>query len=133
MAELSRFTTMAARKHRLRCEVAQALHLRLRRPLFPEHVQRFGRGIAFAWGISDGPAGRVVPLRSGTHTRSKPYIAELEFRLNQAAEYLLLRGPSPEDLARMPDYDLSKVSGDRRGPRRARTGTVRAAANQLRR
>lgn len=30
---------------------------------------------------------------------SEPYRAELEFRLNQAAEYLLLRGPSPEDPA----------------------------------
>lgn len=109
MAELSGFTTLAARKHRLRCEVAQALHQRLGRPLFPARLKRFGRGIAFAWGVSDGPAGRVVPLRSRSRTKSTPHLAELEFRLNQAAEYLLLRGPSPEDLARMADYDLRAV------------------------
>lgn len=109
MALLSGFTTLAARKHRLRCEVAQALHQRLGRPLLPERLQPFGRGFAFALGVSDGPAGRVRPVSGASPTMSAPYRAELEFRLNQAAEYLLLRGPAPEDLAAMPDYDISAV------------------------
>jgi hypothetical protein len=109
MAVLSGFTTLAARKHRLRCEVAQALHQRLGRPLFPERVQPFGRGFAFALGVGDGPAGRVRPAGGTTPDMSAPYHAELEFRLNQASEYLLLRGPAPEDLAAMPEYDLGAV------------------------
>ena len=40
MAELSGFTTLAARKHRLRCEVAQALHQRLGLPLSPSACSR---------------------------------------------------------------------------------------------
>ncbi len=109
MAVLSGFITLAGRKHRLRGEVAQALHQRLGRPGFPERLQPFGRGFAFALGVSDGPAGRVRPVGGATPAMSAPYRAELEFRLNQAAEYLLLRGPAPEDLAVMPDYDLSPV------------------------
>jgi hypothetical protein len=62
MAVLSGFTTLAARKHRLRCEIAQALHQRLGRPLFPERLNPFGCGLAFALGVSNGPAGRVRPI-----------------------------------------------------------------------
>jgi len=109
MAVLSGFTTLAARKHRLRCEVAQALHQRVGRPLFPERLKPFGRGFAFTLGVSDGPAGHLRPVGGASPTMSAPYRAELEFRLNQAAEYLLLRGPAPEDLAAMPGYDLSAV------------------------
>lgn len=109
MAELSGFTTLAARKCRLRCEVSQALHERLGRPMFPERVKPFGRGIAFASGIGDGPAGRVVPAGGATAMVSERYRAELEFRLNQAAEYLMLRGPSPEDLPHLPGYDVRAV------------------------
>lgn len=109
MAELSGFTTLAARKYRLRCEVSQALHERLGRPMFPERLKPFGRGIAFAAGIGDGPAGRVTPVGGAAPRVSERYRAELEFRLNQAAEYLLLRGPSPEDLPHMPGYDVRAV------------------------
>ena len=109
MAGLSGFITLAARKHRLRCEVAQALHQRLGRPLFPERLQPFGRGFAFAMGVGDGPAGRIGSVGGAPLTTSAPYRAELEFRLNQAAEYLLLRGPAPEDLVAMPDYDIGPV------------------------
>ena len=109
MAVLSGFTTVAARKHRLRCEVAQALHQRLGRPVFPERLNPFGCGLAFALGVSDGPAGRVRSAGNAPATMSEPFRAELEFRLNQAAEYLLLRGPAPEDLAAMPEYDLRAV------------------------
>ena len=109
MAVLSGFTTLAARKHRLRCEVAQALHQRLGRPLFPERLNPFGCGLAFALGVKDGPAGRVRSVGNAPATMSEPFRAELEFRLNQAAEYLLLRGPAPEDLAAMPEYDLRAV------------------------
>lgn len=55
MAELSGFITLAARKYRLRCEVSQALHERLGRPMFPERLKPFGRGIAFAIGPARGP------------------------------------------------------------------------------
>jgi hypothetical protein len=109
MAVLSGFTTLAARKHRLRCEIAQALHQRLGRPLFPERLNPFGCGLAFALGVSNGPAGRVRPIGNTPPAISEPVRAELEFRLNQAAEYLLLRGPAPEDLAAMPEYDLHAV------------------------
>lgn len=109
MAVLSGFTTLAARKHRLRCEVAQALHQRLGRPLFPERLNPFGCGLAFALGVSDGPSGRVRPVGNASPAMSEPFRAELEFRLNQAAEYLLLRGPAPEDLVAMPEYDVPAV------------------------
>jgi hypothetical protein len=113
MTVLSGFTTLAAREHRLRCEVAQALHQRLGRPLFPERLKPFGRGLAFTLGLSDSP------VSSAPSTMSEPCRAELEFRLNQAAEYLLLRGPAPEDLAAMPDYDLRAVQAiaEARAPR----------------
>jgi hypothetical protein len=93
----------------LRTEVASALNKRLGRPLFPERLKPFGRGIAFALGVGDGPAGRVRPIGDAPSPVGEPYRAELEFRLNQAAEYLLLRGPAPEDVATMPDYDLRAV------------------------
>ncbi|MGH3201329.1 MAG: hypothetical protein ACRDP5_04635 [Streptosporangiaceae bacterium] len=107
MAVLSGFTTLAARKHRLRCEVAQALHQHLGRPLLPERLRPFGRGFAFAVGVSDAPAGRVRLMGGASAQRSPQYLAELAFVLNQAAEYLLLRGPAPGDLASMPEYDPS--------------------------
>lgn len=109
MAILSGFTTLAARKERLRCEVAQALHQRLGRPLFPERLNPFGCGLAFALGTGNGPAGRIRPVGNAPVRVSEPFRAELEFRLNQVAEYLLLRGPAPEHLVAMPDYDLAAV------------------------
>jgi hypothetical protein len=109
MARLSGFVTLAAHQHRLRCEVAQALHQRLGRPLFPERLHPFGRGYVFTLGAGNGLAGRVRPVGGASATMSPAAHAELEFRLNQAAEYLLLRGPAPEDLAAMPGYDLSAV------------------------
>ena len=71
MAVLSGFTTMAARKHRLRCEVAQALHQHLGRPLFPERLEPFGRGFAFTLASATvqqaGCTRSAVQLRPGAH------------------------------------------------------------------
>ena len=103
MAELSHFVTLASSVPRLRCEVAAALHQRLGRPMFPEKLRPFGVGIAFAFGIGDGPVGRIVERTGVIPSGQKPgYVAELEHRLNQVAEYILFAGQVRRTLRRCP-------------------------------
>lgn len=112
MAELSHFTTLAVRSVRLECEFDAALHARFGRPAFPRILRPFGTGIAFAFGLGDGPMGHIDYTGPADHVPGELRLRrmrELEHRMNQTAEYLFLRGPSPEEFAFMPGYDIGLV------------------------
>jgi hypothetical protein len=107
MAALSRFNTMAPSSKILDEELAQALNERFGRPAFPVKVPKFGAGVGFAFGRN-----LHFQLRGGTNedrekleARMGMSIAELECRANLYAEYELLKQPSTELRAQMPDYD----------------------------
>jgi hypothetical protein len=80
--------------------------------MFPEKLRPFGIGISFAFGMGDGPMGRIASTAPAASPEAKnaAYLAELQHRLNQMAEYIFLRGPRPEDIAAMPDYDPSATA-----------------------
>jgi hypothetical protein len=106
MAPISQFVTLAARKSRMRCEFAAALSASTGRPRFPERLRPLGIGLAFAFGVGDGPMGQMSWPDDMPQDRDPRHLDELTFRLNQVAEYVLLRGPRPEDIAKMSNYDL---------------------------
>jgi hypothetical protein len=107
MAALSRFSTMAPSSKILDEELALALNRRFGRPAFPVKAQKFGVGVGFALGKN-----LRLTLRGGTaedraklEARMGMSISELEGRANLYAEYQLLKQPSTEVRAQMPDYD----------------------------
>jgi hypothetical protein len=122
MAELSHFITLAARSIRLECEFDNALHARFGRPAFPRKLRPLGTGIAYAFGKGDGPLGHmkyVGPADRVPGQLRMQRLHDLEHRMDQTAEHLFLRGPSPEELAHIPGYDqgLVKEIADARAAR----------------
>ena len=110
MAVLSGFTTVAARKHRLRCEVAQALHQRLGRPVFPERLNPFGCGFAFGAPCQRRPGRPCAPgrRRYSRHERAVSCRAGIPAALRTGRVPAAAR-PRAQDLAASADYDLSPV------------------------
>jgi hypothetical protein len=109
MAPLSRFITLASREDRLRCEVAAALSSRTGRPAYPERLRPFGVGLGFAFGRADGVLGRFEWPDGAIPNDADPiFFEELLYRVNQLTEYILLRGPRPEEAQRI-GYTLDPV------------------------
>jgi hypothetical protein len=106
MAEISRFRTLADHNARMACEFDAALHARRGRPAFPRKLQEIGTGLAFQSGQVEGPSGRLVWAEGAEPPLdSEGWFEDLEHISNQVMEYLVLRGPSPEEAARIPGYD----------------------------
>jgi hypothetical protein len=74
----------------------------------------FGRG--------DGPMGRIQPItadRGPPSEQRRQLLDELEHRLNQLAEYVFLRGPTPQEAASLLGYEpgLAQAVADERAAR----------------
>lgn len=105
MSEISHFITLASPAQRLDFEIAAALGRRYSRLPAPSPLQPIGVGFSFAFGLRDGPMGRVKLVDAGKSETEAGVIAELEFSSNQIMEYMVLRGPGDGDIAEMEEYD----------------------------
>lgn len=112
MSELSRFRTLRRRSHLLEAQIERALHDRLGRPAFPTHPRVIGRGAMWAFSGEE-----IFPRLDGTAEVIAQFIqntgpqqtARLLVLFAEVTEYLLLRGARPEDVAKMPSYNLDPV------------------------
>jgi hypothetical protein len=98
MAELSRFHAIAGPSDVLPAELDAYLHERYGKPLKPQPLRVFGRGVAFAFG-ADFPSFRAreeVPWPPGERNR-------FEQAAGEALEFLALSGPP--DGAPIPGWD----------------------------
>ncbi len=95
-------------------ELSQELHRRLRRPMFPIKVKKFGVGAGFA--ALGEP--RQLRLIGGTAedrlqlaARMGTTVKDLEREANTRAEYMFLAGPSAGERVQIPGYDPYAARG----------------------
>jgi hypothetical protein len=108
MSEVSRFWSLAPWSNLLPCEVDASLHARRGRPAFPQKPVVFGVGFGFALmgqeltgEITGPPEGRAALVeRLGVEEG----FAELVRRFNEIANYVMLRGPTDDELVTLGDY-----------------------------
>lgn len=112
MSEISRFWTLNSRPLLLESEIEQALSRRLGRPAFPNQVEKFGRGIFFAFKgerhgvrLDDDGIGVVGRLLAADPVG---LLISLHHS-NELMEWGLLRGPGGSIPEQEPDQGLSLI------------------------
>jgi hypothetical protein len=111
MSELSQFTTLAGYGSRLQTELEAALFARAGALTPRPNRPVLGRGVGFAFDLGDGSVQREVnnsrwpwsPLKAAPRM-TLSQTNELEHLRTMRREYLVLRGPRPEDVGAIPDY-----------------------------
>jgi hypothetical protein len=107
MVKLSRFVTMAPIGKVIKEELATGFNRRFGRPAFPVKVPKFGNGVGFAFGetVNFRLVGGTADDRAAIEAQVGMSIAEMEARVNAAAEYDLLAQPSRAMSSQIPGYD----------------------------
>ena len=114
------FTTIANWRTRVGREFHAALPICFGGQALAVKPRPFGYGFSYAYGVN--VVGKLVPKAPGTSLPediTAADIAEVEFLFNRLTEYVMLRGPRPEEIPFLRDYEpqASLAIGEERARR----------------
>jgi hypothetical protein len=108
MSELSQFVTLAGYAYRTRLELESAFHARFGQGAPDPQRPVLGRGVGFAFDLGDGVICRELDGMFGLTSVPPPSWRQVpeegQHLVSLVREYMMLRGPLPQEVARIPNY-----------------------------